>query len=139
MIPEKEVPSAPRGYQGWQDLGPDQACPRRIQRFLEPCLLLLLHCRQAHGYELLDDLRPFGFGEHPADLSTVYRILRGLEERGLAVSFWDTSNAGPARREYRITEEGDRYLACWVDGLRGTSRMLQCFLDSYDAHMEAHR
>lgn len=129
----------PLGHQGWQGRGSDPECPRRIQRFLEPCLLLLLHRRQTHGYELLDDLRSFGFGEHPADLSTVYRILRGLEERGLATSVWDTSSAGPARREYCITEEGDRSLARWVDDLRETSKTLQRFLDSYDAHMEIHR
>ena len=129
----------PHGYRGWRRGAPDQVCPRRIHRFLEPCLLLLLHCHQAHGYELLDELRPFGFGANPADLSTVYRILRDLEERGFAVSHWDTSSAGPARREYSITEEGDHYLAWWVDDLRQTDMVLHCFLDRYDTHMEVHR
>ena len=129
----------PHGYRGGRDGTPDSLCPRRIHRFLEPCLLLLLHCHQAHGYELVEGLKPFGFEQYQADLSTVYRVLRGLEERGFAVSQWDTSNVGPARRQYTITEDGDRYLAWWVQSLRETDRTLHSFLDHYNAHMEVHQ
>ena len=73
------MPGSGRRWRGGRSEG---ACPRRIDRFLEPCLLLLLHCNEAHGYELLDWLKPFGFEENPVDLSTVYRVLRGLEEQG---------------------------------------------------------
>ena len=113
-------------------------CPRRIHRFLEPCLLLLLHRSETHGYELLAGLKPFGFEQDPADLSTIYRILRTLEDRGFVLSHWDSSNAGPARRRYRITSEGDRYLAWWVQDLRETDRVLHHFLETYDTHMGMH-
>lgn len=116
-----------------------KACARRIHRFLEPCLILLLHCKEVHGYELLEGLRQFGFDENPADSSTVYRILRDLEGQGLVTSRWDTDSAGPARRLYRITEEGKRFLAWWVDDLRETDRVLHHFLETYDTHMEEHR
>ena len=129
----------PHGFRRWRGGRPDQVCPRRIQRFLEPCLLLLLHRQQAHGYELVEGLEPFGFGQNPADLSTVYRILRDLEDRGFVISQWDTSNAGPARRQYTITDDGDRYLAWWVQDLRETDRALHSFLDTYEAHMEVHK
>lgn len=114
-------------------------CPRRIHRFLEPCLLLLLHCDEIHGYELPESLTPFGFAQNPVDLSTIYRLLRNLEDEGFVVSHWDTSNPGPARRVYRLTEEGDRCLAWWVADLRETDRILHSFLDTYDSHMEAHQ
>ena len=114
------------------------ACPRRIDRFLESCLLLLLHCDEAHGYDLLEGLRQFGFAQNPVDSSTVYRMLRGLEDRGFVTSRWDTEGGGPARRLYRITEEGDRYLGWWVDDLRETDRVLHKFLETYDSHMESH-
>lgn len=117
---------------------PRQACPRRIHRFLESCLLLLLHSGEAHGYELLTDLSPFGFEQNPVDPSTVYRILRALEDRGFVTSHWDTDSAGPARRLYTITEEGDRYLAAWVEDLRETDRVLHHFLETYTTHMEEH-
>jgi len=102
-------------------------------------LLLLVHCSETHGYELVNALNPFGFEENPVDVSTIYRFLRNLEDRGLVASRWDTSNAGPARRVYRTTEEGDHYLSRWVDDLRETDRVLHHFLDTYDSHMRTHR
>ncbi len=113
-------------------------CPRRIERFLEPCLLLILHCNEAYGYEVLDKLNEFGFDESPADLSTVYRILRFLEEQELVISRWDTEGGGPARRLYQITSAGDEFLAHWVAGLRQTDRVLHHFLETYDLHMREH-
>lgn len=129
----------PYGRRRWRGGRADEACPRRIHRFLEPCLLLLLHCNEAHGYELLEGLKQFGFQQNPVDSSTVYRFLRDLEERGFVTSRWDTDGAGPARRLYQIMEEGDRYLAWWVEDLRETDRVLHHFLKTYDSHMEVHQ
>jgi PadR family transcriptional regulator PadR len=129
----------PHGHRRRQAGRSDETYPRRIRRFLEPCLLLLLHCNEVHGYELVERLRPFGFDQNPVDLSSVYRILRGMEERGFVTSRWDTDSGGPARRLYRITEEGDRYLAWWVDDLLETDRVLHRFLGMYDTHMEKHQ
>lgn len=126
----------PRGRRRGRAQG---ACPRRIDRFPESCLLLLLHCDEAHGYDLLDGLKQFGFAQNPVDSSTVYRMLRGLEERGFVTSRWDTEGGGPARRLYQITAEGDRYLGWWVDDLRETDQVLHSFLETYDSHMEAHQ
>lgn len=100
--------------------------------------MLLLHRNEAHGYELLEDLKQFGFEQNPVDSSTVYRFLRALEERGFVTSRWDTGKAGPARRVYQLTDEGDRYLAWWVEDLRETDQVLHHFLKTYDSHMEAH-
>lgn len=122
----------------WQHEQPGEPCPRRIDRFLEPCLLLLLHCNETHGYELSEELKPFGFGQNPVDSSTVYRILRYLEEQGSVASRWDTGDAGPARRLYRLTELGDRFLASWVEDLRATDGVLHHFLQAYDSHMARH-
>jgi PadR family transcriptional regulator PadR len=100
--------------------------------------MLLLHCNESYGYELVEGLNQFGFEQNPADLSTVYRVLRSLEEQELVISRWDTEGAGPARRLYKITEEGDQFLAWWVQDLRATDRMLHHFLESYHSHMEGH-
>jgi len=101
--------------------------------------MLLLHCNEAHGYELLEGLKQFGFDRNLVDSGTVYRILRDLEERGSVTSHWDTGGAGPARRKYQITKEGDHYLAWWVDDLRETGQVLHHFLSMYDTHMEKHQ
>jgi poly-beta-hydroxybutyrate-responsive repressor len=99
---------------------------------------MLLRCNETHGYELLQGLKQFGFEQDPVDSSRVYRILRGLERRGIVTSRWDTGGTGPAHRLYQITKEGDGYLASWVQDLRATDRMLHHFLEMYDSHMEVH-
>ena len=98
----------------------------------------MLHCSEVHGYELLEGLKQFGFEQNPVDSSTVYRMLRGLEQRGFVMSRWDTGGGGPARRLYQITEEGDRYLGWWADDMRETDQVLHNFLEMYDSHMEGH-
>ena len=102
-------------------------------------MLLLLHCNEAHGYELSEGLLQFGYEKNPADSSTVYRTLRSLEEGGFVTSRWDTDSAGPARRLYKITQDGDEYLAWWVQDLHETERVLRRFSEMYEAHMENHQ
>ncbi|MBD3277986.1 MAG: PadR family transcriptional regulator [Candidatus Aegiribacteria sp.] len=111
-------------------------CRRRINRFLEPCLLLLLHGGDSYGYELLENLQRFGFSENPADSSTIYRIMRSLEEKGFVSSRWAEGDSGPARRIYCLTRSGDSYLQIWVEDLRETDRILHRFFEEYRDHME---
>lgn len=114
--------------------------PRRIRRFVEPALLLLLHSRPMHGYALLEGLDRLGFDTYPADTSTVYRILRDLEGAGMIQSEWDADEtAGPPRRVYRLTAAGDAYLRDWVAELQATDRLLHRFLEAYEDHMEQDR
>ena len=110
-------------------------CPTRIYRFMEPCLLLLLHRSSSHGYSLQDELKEFGFAEAPVDSSVVYRALREMEEQGLLTSTWDTEGSGPPRRVYQLTAQGNQYLAQWVADLRETDRVLHGFFAAYDEHM----
>ena len=110
-------------------------CPTRIYRFMEPCLLLLLHRSSSHGYSLQDELKEFGFAEAPVDSSVVYRALREMEEQGLLTSTWDTEGSGPPRRVYRLTAQGNQHLAQWVADLRETDRVLHGFFAAYDKHM----
>jgi len=96
----------------------------------------LLHRDRAHGYDLLEGLKEFGFEEYPVDSSVVYRTLREMEAQGFVTSSWDTSGGGPPRRVYTITAAGDRYLARWVGELEETDRVLHRFLAAYREHME---
>ena len=121
----------------WRGGRGEAACPRRIYRFVVPCLLLLLHRDPSHGYSLIEELSEFGFEETPIDPSVVYRYLREIEEKGLVTSAWQTEGGGgPPRRVYRITPDGDQYLAWWVRDLRETAKVLKRFLAAYEEHME---
>lgn len=107
------------------------ACPRRISRFLEPCLLLLLRGDASHGYNLLDALSQFGFTPGAVDTSVVYRVLREMEEAGWVSSQWDTSSSGPPRRVYTVTPNGGAYLVTWINDLRCTRDEIDQFIDAY--------
>ena len=122
-----------RRRMGGKGRGP---CPTRIYRFMEPCLLLLLHRGSSHGYSLQDELKEFGFAEAPVDPSVVYRALREMEAQGLVTSAWDTEGSGPPRRVYQLTPQGNQYLGQWVADLRETDRVLHGFFAAYDEHMQ---
>jgi poly-beta-hydroxybutyrate-responsive repressor len=121
----------PRGRWGREAGFGGGACPRRISRFLEPCLLLLLRRDASHGYNLLEGLARFGFASGSVDASVVYRILREMEEAGWVSSQWDTSGSGAPRRVYSVTPDGEEYLAAWIHDLRCTRDEIDQFIDAY--------
>ena len=100
------------------------------KNFVRPCLLLLLSEGQTHGYDLLVRLAEFGFHVDPGGL---YRTLRAFEREGLVRSWWETSDAGPARRTYLLTQEGENWLRLWGGTLREARRFLDRFLTRYEA------
>jgi PadR family transcriptional regulator PadR len=112
-----------------------RGCSRRMVRFLEPTLLLLLHRGPAHGYTLLERLGEFDLaGLNP---SVIYRALRDMEERGWVVSFWDEEQTqGPPRRVYRLTGMGDEALRLWTQDLEETRGLIDRLLGSYRQHMK---
>lgn len=105
--------------------------PRRIARFLEPCLLLLLRSDATHGYNLLEALHQFGFAPGTIDASVVYRILRKMEDAGFVSSQWDTTGSGPPRRVYTVTANGETYLAAWINDLRRTRDEIDRFIETF--------
>jgi poly-beta-hydroxybutyrate-responsive repressor len=96
------------------------------KNFLRPCLLLLLHERPAHGYELRERLRPLGFSRD--DPGRLYRALRGLEEGGLVRSTWHSSTGGPDRRTYELTRAGEERLRDAAAELEAMHTILDTFL-----------
>ena len=103
----------------------------RIERFVEPTLLLLLRERPHHGYELIERL-PEVAGGARVDVGNLYRLLRAVEAEGLVTSEWDAELPGPAKRTYQLTAEGRRLLDRWAEALREAQAVVQTFLDRYD-------
>lgn len=99
------------------------------KNFARPCLLLLLTEAPAHGYELIERLRPFGFDI--ADPATVYKSLRQMEREGLVTSDWELSERGPARRVYSLTEDGSDLLDAWARTLEHNRMILDMFRARY--------
>ncbi len=106
---------------------------RRVMRFLQPCLLVMLHRGEAHGYNLLNGLDEFGFNPGQKDPSLIYRALREMEEIGLVTSQWDQdSSLGPQRRVYQITQAGEDSLAGWAADLRRTRNEIDALIAAYE-------
>ena len=99
------------------------------KNFARPCLLLLLAESSAHGYELIDRLRPFGFEIN--DPASVYKSLRQMETEGLVTSSWELSSRGPARRVYELTSDGRDLLEAWSITLDQNRTILSRFLERY--------
>lgn len=123
-----------RGRHGDGPMG--GVCPRRIVRFIEPCLLLLLREGASHGYDLAEALARFGFAPGTVDFSVVYRALREMEKEGWVTSQWDISGPGLPRRVYRITPEGEDHLRGWMADLRRTHEEIGRFLEFYEQQEE---
>ena len=105
---------------------------RRVISFLQPCLLVMLHRGEAHGYSLLNGLDEFGFNLDRLDPSLVYRALREMEAASLVTSEWGDESLGPQRRVYQITEDGEQALAQWVADLRRTRQEIDHLLTAYE-------
>jgi PadR family transcriptional regulator, regulatory protein PadR len=103
----------------------------RVERFVEPSLLLLLRERPLHGYELIERL-PEVVGEGRVDVGNLYRLLRSLEAEGVVSSEWSADLPGPAKRTYELTGEGRRLLDRWAEALRQAQTDVQSFLDRYE-------
>ncbi|HCT89793.1 MAG TPA: PadR family transcriptional regulator [Lachnospiraceae bacterium] len=78
---------------------------------LEYCILLMLGQKTRYGYEILQEL-----GKYPmiaSTESTVYPLLRRLQNEGFLQSVWQDSAEGlPPRKYYSLTPAGEEYVEC---------------------------
>ncbi|MFO8081358.1 MAG: helix-turn-helix transcriptional regulator [Armatimonadota bacterium] len=111
----------------------EEAVSARLSRLIEPAVLYLLGTgAAAHGYDLLSEVNEMGLTDTQVDPGAIYRVLRQLEQEGAAVSTWDTSGGGPARRNYELTDLGRARLASWVTVIRRRTEAMQEFVDRAD-------
>ena len=106
----------------------------RVERFVEPSLLLLLRERPLHGYELLERLPELGV-EGRVDIGNLYRLLRSLEAEGIVRSEWRADLPGPAKRTYELTDAGRRLLDRWAEALGRAQENISSFLERYEASL----
>jgi PadR family transcriptional regulator, regulatory protein PadR len=91
---------------------------------LEFCVLALLRDRERYSFDLV---RALGDAESlVTSEGTLYPLLGRLRREGLVESSWRESEAGPPRRYYRITADGDAALRTFAGHWAG-------FRDSVDA------
>ncbi len=85
---------------------------------IEPLVLAALAARpESHGYDLVRAIEQATDGLIVPDAGGLYRILRRLEADGFVSSDWQEGETGPARREYRLTDDGRRLQQHWLEHL----------------------
>jgi DNA-binding PadR family transcriptional regulator len=98
-------------------------CPcsgKTLGRLLQPAILAVLANGPVHGYRVAHQVgRLEMFHGQSPDPTGVYRALKAMQSRRLVLAKWDLSEAGPAKREYRLTRTGKDCLARWVCTLAG--------------------
>jgi PadR family transcriptional regulator len=104
----------------------------KTERYLQPSLLLGLKIKPSYGYELIHNIQDFGFVQGQAPPGMIYRHLRELEADGLVRSEWETEGAGPARRIYHLTAEGEDALALWIGYMQKQADNLLNFIQQYE-------
>jgi PadR family transcriptional regulator PadR len=102
----------------------------RPRNWLVPSLLQLLRGWSSYGYELMQRLAALGF-EAP-NITTIYRALRQMKEKGMISLGWEVLGDGPARRVYSITEAGEAHLESWISSLEQHQRTIETFLQVYE-------
>ena len=75
---------------------------------LEGCILKIISLTVTYGYEILEQLKLFGFDE--IQEGTIYPLLVRLENKEYISSELRPSPFGPNRKYYSLTAEGAGYL-----------------------------
>jgi PadR family transcriptional regulator PadR len=75
------------------------------------CLLSLINEEASYGYEMVSKLRDRGLDL--ASEGSIYPLLSRLQKQGLIEGYLVQSPAGPARKYYRMRDQGREVLSLW--------------------------
>jgi PadR family transcriptional regulator PadR len=94
---------------------------------VELAVLATIARRETYGYRIVEELgglEGLGFTE-----STVYPVLTRLAREGALAIRTERSPAGPMRRYYRLTTDGERRFRRMAEGWKTISRSLSALLE----------
>jgi PadR family transcriptional regulator PadR len=79
-----------------------------LKGLLEGCILEIIRQEETYAYVISKELAKCGFGE--ISEGTIYPIILRLQKKELISATTKESESGPARKYYKLTEEGEREL-----------------------------
>lgn len=82
----------------------DKVNSQMLKGVLTGSILLLLSKEELYGYKLSERLEQFGFTE--ISKGTIYPLLLSLEKRELITGNMRSSDSGPKRKYYSLTDKG---------------------------------
>ena len=99
-------------------------------RHLPAFILLFLAEEPSYGLRLLNKMAE-QMPRINADSAAIYRALQELEQSNAVESYWDTSEPGPAKKWYKITDAGFSILAEFKKDIELRKQNLDYFLSNY--------
>lgn len=75
------------------------------------CLLSLIEEEASYGYEMVSKLRDRGLDL--ASEGSIYPLLSRLQKQGMIEGYLVQSSEGPARKYYRMSDQGKETLRQW--------------------------
>ncbi|RLF20604.1 MAG: hypothetical protein DRZ82_01675 [Thermoprotei archaeon] len=118
MVNEKRPPSP---------LPPPPPSPRPLfplREILRAVVLKIVKSEgEIHGLSVYEKVKEKYGIEIPKPV--IYRTLRSLEADGFLVSRWKVEESGPAKRMYRITDEGEEYLKHVIERIRKMIKLIE--------------
>lgn len=94
---------------------------------LDMCLLSLIEEEASYGYEMVSKLRERGLDL--ASEGSIYPLLSRLQKQGIIEGYLVQSPTGPARKYYRMSEEGREILEQWRTEWHEFSSSVNAVLD----------
>lgn len=91
------------------------------------CLLSLIEEEASYGYEMVAKLRNRGLDL--ASEGSIYPLLSRLQKQGIIEGYLVQSPAGPARKYYRMSDDGREVLEQWRTEWREFSSSVNSVLD----------
>jgi PadR family transcriptional regulator, regulatory protein PadR len=102
-----------------------------LDRLIQPAILAVLAEGPLHGYRIAERIGAMpGFAGQKPDVSGVYRFLKAMQRKGMVLSSWDLSEAGPAKKSYQITPAGKRCLKRWIGTLEAYRESITSLLSA---------
>jgi len=97
-----------------------------LRGLLNLAILSLIKDKTVYGAEIHRVLKEKFNVEAPKPV--IYGLLRKMEYFGFIASKWDVEGGGPAKRVYKITEEGLEYLNSSLKSLRDAKKVIDLIL-----------
>ncbi len=82
-----------------------------LRGVLDLCLMSIIDEEASYGYEMVRKLRERGLDL--ASEGSIYPLLSRLQKQGMIEGYLVQSSEGPARKYYRISEDGHQALEQW--------------------------
>ncbi|MEN3003189.1 PadR family transcriptional regulator [Dehalobacterium formicoaceticum] len=97
-----------------------------LDKLIQPNVLTILAQQDLHGYLIIQELEKKNlFNDEKLDNTGVYRALKTLEDRGMVCSEWLFDDAGPAKKNYKITDKGIECLQTWISTLEDYKKSIE--------------